>query len=87
MEGLIAKESETCRACARAPTNMLTAEALRALARQAVASGLETAVPADEILPHLDSDDRNIRVAACARSRSPTGRRQSTAFCAAWTIP
>ena len=64
MEGLIAKESETCRACARAPTNMLTAEALRALARQAVASGLETAVPADEILPYLDSDDRNIRVAA-----------------------
>lgn len=43
----------------------LTVEELRALARQAVTSGPDgRSVRADEVLPHLDSDDRNVRVAA-----------------------
>ncbi|HEY7106752.1 MAG TPA: hypothetical protein VH986_10140 [Acidimicrobiia bacterium] len=44
---------------------MLTVDELRALARQAVASGRDgPAVLAEEVLPHLDSQDRNVRVAA-----------------------
>ena len=44
----------------------LTVEELRELARQAVASGGlgGDAVQVDEVLAHLDSDDRNVRVAA-----------------------
>ena len=43
----------------------LTVEELRELARQAVALGPDgPSVRAGEVLPHLDSDDRNVRVAA-----------------------
>lgn len=55
-----------CRACARAPTVVLTVEEVRAHARQAVAldPGGPPSVRAGDVLPHLDSDDRNVRVAA-----------------------
>jgi len=44
---------------------VLTVDELRAVARQAVAVGSDApTVRADEVLPHLDSEDRNVRVAA-----------------------
>src|SRR5689334_3959037 len=51
-----------CRVCARAPTMSLTVEELRRL-REAVGPN-GPAVPTGDVLPFLDSDDRNVRVAA-----------------------
>ena len=66
---------------------MLTVDELRALARQAVALGPDgPAVRVEEVLPHLDSEDRNVRVAALRVLPSPTSRRRSTGFCVASTI-
>lgn len=44
----------------------LTIEELRSLAREACENGLAAGpvVPADDVLPHMESDDRNVRVAA-----------------------
>src|SRR5438105_8411028 len=56
-----------CRVCKRAPTMPLTIEQLRDLAAEAIAwraTPWTAPVAATDVLPHLDSDDRNIRVAA-----------------------